>query len=65
MLNCRKTKDITVVSLNEEKRKKERDENEKHRTAVNKLSTGEKDGKDRDLILSESERILCDLIGLK
>ncbi|HEY1054073.1 MAG TPA: carboxy terminal-processing peptidase, partial [Emticicia sp.] len=61
----RKTKDITVVSLNEAKRKQERDENEKHRTAVNKLSTGEKDGKDRDLILSESERILCDLISNK
>ncbi len=61
----RKIKDITVVSLNEAKRKQEREEHEKHRNAVNKLSTGEKDGKDRDLILSESERILCDLITIK
>ena len=58
----RKTKDVTVVSLNEAKRKAERDESEKHRTAVNKLSVGEKDSKDKDLILTESERILCDLI---
>ncbi len=59
----RKTKDVTVVSLNEAKRKAERDESEKHRSAVNKLSAGEKDSK--DLILTESERILCDLISLK
>ncbi|WP_337044038.1 carboxy terminal-processing peptidase [Emticicia sp. 17c] len=61
----RKTKDITVVSLNEAKRKQEREENEKHRSAVNKLSSGEKDGKEKDLILSETERILCDLISIQ
>ncbi len=61
----RKTKDVTIISLNEAKRKKERDENEKRRKAVNKLSTGEKDAKEKDIILTESERILCDLIADK
>lgn len=60
----RKIKDITVISLNEAKRKQERDENEKRRKAVNKLSSGEKDDKDKDIILTESERILCDLISI-
>ena len=59
----RKIKDITVVSLNEAKRKQERDENEKRRKAVNKLNSGEKDEKEKDIILTESERILCDLIS--
>ena len=62
LVEYRKTKDVTIISLNEEKRKKERDENEKRRKAVNKLSTGEKDAKEKDIILTESERILCDLI---
>jgi carboxyl-terminal processing protease len=58
----RKIKDITVVSLNEEKRKKERDEAEKRRKSINKL---ESDGKEKDIIMTESKRILCDLIGNK
>ncbi len=58
----RKIKDITVVSLNEEKRKKEREDAEKSRKSINKL---ENDGKDKDIILTESKRILCDLIGSK
>lgn len=61
----RKIKDITVVSLNEEKRKKERDEAEKRRKSINKLSNTEKDGKDKDIIMTESKRILCDLIVIK
>ena len=65
LIEYRKNKDITIVSLNEAKRKEERDENEKHRKALNKLSSGEKDGKDKDIILSESERILCDLISVQ
>ncbi len=59
----KKIKNLTIVSLNEEKRKKEREENEKRRKSVNKLS-GE-DNKDNDLILLESERILADLITNK
>jgi carboxyl-terminal processing protease len=61
----RKIKDITVISLNEAKRKQERDENEKRRKAVNKLSSGDKDEKEKDIILTESERILCDLISIQ
>ena len=61
----RKIKDITVISLNEAKRKQERDENEKRRKAVNKLSSGEKDAKEKDIILTETERILCDLISVQ
>jgi carboxyl-terminal processing protease len=61
----RKTKDVTVISLNEAKRKQERDENEKRRKAVNKLSSGEKDTKEKDIILTETERILCDLISVQ
>ena len=63
LVEYRKTKDVTIISLNEAKRKQERDENEKRRKAVNKLSSGEKDAKEKDIILTESERILCDLIS--
>lgn len=58
----RKIKDITVISLNEEKRKKEREETEKRRKSINKL---ESDGKEKDIIMTESKRILCDLIVSK
>jgi carboxyl-terminal processing protease len=65
LVEYRKTKDVTIISLNEAKRKQERDENEKRRKAVNKLSSGEKDAKEKDIILTESERILCDLISVQ
>ena len=54
---------VLIPALNEAKRKQERSENEKRRKAVSKLNTGEKDAKEKDLILTESERILCDLIS--
>ncbi len=59
----KKIKNLTIVSLNEAKRKKEREENEKRRKSVNKLSGD--DNKDNDLLLLESERILADLIAVQ
>jgi carboxyl-terminal processing protease len=67
MVEYRKIKDITVVSLNEAKRKQERDETEKRRKAVNKLNDKNDKAKTpaekllADVLLSESSRIVCDL----
>jgi carboxyl-terminal processing protease len=58
-------KDKKVYSLNYELRKKEKEENESNRKAVKKTtkSSGKSD-KEEDLYLTETEKILCDLIGL-
>jgi carboxyl-terminal processing protease len=58
-------KDKKEYSLNYEVRKKEKEATENNRKAVKKInkSTG-KNGKEEDLYLTESEKILCDLIGL-
>ena len=52
-------------SLNYELRKKEKEENESNRKAVKKTtkSSGKSD-KEEDLYLTETEKILCDLISL-
>jgi carboxyl-terminal processing protease len=58
-------KDKKEYSLNYELRKKEKEETENNRKAVKKInkSSGKND-KEEDLYLTESEKILCDLIGL-
>lgn len=58
-------KDKKEYSLNYELRKKEKEENESNRKAVKKTtkSSGKSD-KEEDLYLTETEKILCDLIGL-
>ena len=60
----KKMKDVTVVSLNIDDRKKEREETEKRRKSINKLNNS-KDKKDADIYLIQSERILADMITLK
>lgn len=67
MAEYRKIKDITVVSLNEAKRKQEREETEKRRKAINKVNDKNDKAKTQaekllaDILLAESSRILCDL----
>lgn len=67
MAEYRKIKDITVVSLNEAKRKQEREETEKRRKAINKVNEKNDKAKTQaekllaDILLAESSRILCDL----
>jgi carboxyl-terminal processing protease len=58
-------KDKKEYSLNYELRKKEKEENESNRKAVKKTtkSSGKSD-KEEDLYLTETEKILCDLISL-
>jgi carboxyl-terminal processing protease len=58
-------KDKKEYSLNYELRKKEKEETENNRKAVKKInkSSGKND-KEEDLYLTESEKILCDLIAL-
>jgi carboxyl-terminal processing protease len=58
-----RTKDQTVVSLNETKRKKEREDQEKKK-AIRKASIGDKD-KEKDVYMKEAERILADLVVSK
>lgn len=70
MAEYRKIKDITVVSLNEAKRKQEREETEKRRKAINKVNDKNDKAKTQaekllaDILLAESSRILCDLGGI-
>ena len=58
-------KDKKEYSLNYEVRKKEKEDTENNRKAVKKInkSSGKTD-KEEDLYLTESEKILCDLISL-
>lgn len=58
-------KDKKEYSLNYELRKKEKEDTENNRKAVKKInkSSGKTD-KDEDLFLTETEKILCDLIAL-
>jgi carboxyl-terminal processing protease len=74
----RKAKDNKLVSLQESKRKKEREEAEKKRAALNQLgedggdeeeegakdSEKSKDAKKKDIYLTETGRILSDLVVL-
>ena len=59
-------KDKKEYSLNYEIRKKEKDETEKDRKAVKKLnkSSGKDTKDDDDLYLTESQKILCDMISI-
>lgn len=58
-------KDKKEYSLNYELRKKEKEASESNRKAVKKTSKASgKTDKEEDLYLTESEKILCDLIGL-
>ena len=56
-------KDKNEYSLNYEIRKKEKDESEDKRKSVKKLNKStSKGGKEEDVYLTESEKILCDMI---
>lgn len=56
-------KDKNEYSLNYEIRKKEKDESEDKRKSVKKLNKStSKAGKEEDVYLTESEKILCDMI---
>ena len=56
-------KDKNEYSLNYEIRKKEKDESEDKRKSVKKLNKSTtKGGKEEDVYLTESEKILCDMI---
>jgi carboxyl-terminal processing protease len=65
ILEYKKAKNVTLVSLQEIKRKKERDEFEARRKAIAALSGGGDKKEDKDILLKESERILCDLIQIQ
>jgi carboxyl-terminal processing protease len=56
-------KDKNEYSLNYEVRKKEKEESEKRRTAMKKLNKAKDSDKENDIYLTESERILCELIS--
>jgi carboxyl-terminal processing protease len=70
----RKARENTTVSLQESKRKKEREEAEKKREALKKLETGDEgddeeapkvaDKKKKDIYMNETNRILADYIAL-
>ncbi len=73
----RKARENTTVSLQETKRKKEREEAEKKREALKKLETGDEgeeedtatatkasDKKKKDIYMNETNRILADYIAL-
>ena len=73
----RKARENTTVSLQETKRKKEREEAEKKQAALKKLETGDEgdddetpakvsvtEKKKKDIYLNETSRILADYIAL-
>ena len=56
-------KEKNEYSLNYEIRKKEKEDSEKNRKAVKKISKSNSSSDDDDVYLNESEKILCDLIS--
>jgi carboxyl-terminal processing protease len=56
-------KEKNEYSLNYEIRKKEKEDSEKNRKAVKKISKSNGSSDDDDVYLTESEKILCDLIS--
>ncbi|MCA0365303.1 MAG: carboxy terminal-processing peptidase [Bacteroidetes bacterium] len=56
-------KEKNEYSLNYEIRKKEKEDSEKNRKAVKKISKSNGSSSDDDVYLTESEKILCDLIS--
>lgn len=60
----KKAKDQTSVSLLESKRKLEREKNDARRKAISGLSGSDKKD-EKDILLIESERIICDLIQMQ
>lgn len=60
----KKAKDQTQVSLLESKRKTEREKSEARRKAIQTVNGADNKDDNQDVLLKESEKILCDLIGI-